>query len=176
MSDLMDRKQELLDELSHLLDERFSAAEEAGVDASLYADTNRLASAMVAALPALGVHDQLVGPFYDTAGLTGWLGVSKQAIAKRVKHRTLIACQLESGTWVYPTWQFTEQGAVDRRMVQVWQILREHANAWTAALWMCAPNPDLDGDTVIHHLATDSTERLAAVVDAARADAARWAV
>ncbi|GAB92377.1 antitoxin Xre/MbcA/ParS toxin-binding domain-containing protein [Gordonia rhizosphera] len=175
MSDLMDQKRALLDELTNLVDERFEAAERAGVDAALYEDTAAIAAAMVSALPAAGVHDQIVGPFYDTTGLTSWLGISKQAVAKRVKHSTMIGCQLQSGTWVYPTWQFTEQGAVDRELLEAWRILREHANAWTAALWMRSPNPDLDGHTAVECLTSGSAAHRKLAMDAARADAERWA-
>lgn len=173
MSDLMERKQALLDELNRLVDERFAIAEDAGVDAEVFADTQRIATAMAAALPSVTVHDQLVGPFYDTAGLTSWLGVSKQAIAKRVKNNTLIGCQLESGTWVYPTWQFTDAATVDQHLLQVWQILRGHANAWTAALWMCSPNPALNDETAVQYMS--GSDEFAEVLAAAHADAARWA-
>ena len=37
---------------------------------------------MTAALPVSHGYDQLVGPFYYTAGLTQWWGVSRQAISK----------------------------------------------------------------------------------------------
>ncbi|KNA90987.1 Uncharacterised protein [Mycobacteroides abscessus subsp. abscessus] len=174
MSDLTDCKQALLDELSRLVDERFAMAEDAGVDAEVFADTQRIATAMAAALPSVTVHDQRVGPFYDTAGLTSWLGVSKQAIAKRVKNNTLIGCQLESGTWVYPTWQFTDAAKVDQHLLQVWQILREHTNAWTAVLWMCSPNPALNDETAVRY-ATGGGDEFAEVLAAAHADAARWA-
>ena len=57
MSDLMDRKRQLYAALRTQLDERFAAAEEAGVDAEVFADTDAIASAMVAALPAGNVYD-----------------------------------------------------------------------------------------------------------------------
>ena len=176
MSDLMDRKQALLDELGSLLDVRFAVAEDSGVDPAVYADTSRIARAMMAVLPsATSVHDQTVGPFYDTAGLTTWLDVSKQALAKRVKNNTLIGCQLESGTWVYPTWQFTDDAVVDRRLLRVWQVLREHANAWTAALWMCSPNAALDDETAVAYVRGGGDDELTAALNAARVDAERWA-
>lgn len=176
MSDLMDHKAQLLNELRERLDERFAAAQEAGVDADAYADTAAIADAMVSALPAANVHDQLVGPFYDTAGLTQWLGITKQAIAKRVEAGTLIACRIADRrrTWVYPTWQFTAEGNVIAHLPEVWQILRTGSeDPWTAALWLRARNPDLDGAVAVEHLRSggDPTPVLAS----ARADAAQWA-
>ena len=114
MSDLMDRKRQLYAALRTQLDERFAAAEEAGVDAEVFADTDAIASAMVAALPAGNVYDQVGGPFYDTPGLVNWLAISKQALAKRVAAGTLIGCQLADArsSWVYPVWQFTPEGQV----------------------------------------------------------------
>lgn len=70
MVDLMGLKRQLLTELTELVEARFSEAEDAGVDPTLFADTARIARAMVSALPNIGMHDQHGGPFYDTAGLT----------------------------------------------------------------------------------------------------------
>lgn len=174
MSDLMNHKRQLLHELTGLIEARFSEAEDAGVDVGLFADTAGIARAMVAALPTTTVQDQQVGPFYDTAGLTTWLGVSKQAIAKRVTKRTLIGCQLASGTWVYPTWQFTEDAVVDKRLSQVWQHLRNRTDAWTAVLWMCSPCQHLENTTAVQYLAEGGNDQLDTVLHAAQMDTARW--
>ncbi|WP_186626586.1 hypothetical protein [Rhodococcus sp. BP22] len=79
---------------------------------------------MTSALPTSHIYDQLVGPFYDTAGLTQWWGLSRQAIAKAAAAGTVIACQLDGGGWVYPTWQFTESGTVHPDLLTLWSTLR----------------------------------------------------
>ena len=96
--------------------------------------------------------DEQVGPFYDTSGLRSWTGTSRQAISGQVQRGSIIACQLEDGGWVYPVWQFNEDGSTKRPLIDVWRALRgpsdsPHADRWTCALWMRAPHPALDGYT-----------------------------
>lgn len=100
--------------------------------------------------------------------------MSKQELADRVRNRTLIGCQLASGSWVYPAWQFTDDATVDRHILQVWQLLREHTDPWTALLWMCAPIPHLENPTAVQYLANGGDGHLDAVLAAARTDAAGW--
>ena len=52
-----------------------------------------LAARMVAALPSVHPWDTAIGPFYDTAGLMLWLGVTRQALADRERRGTLLACR-----------------------------------------------------------------------------------
>lgn len=176
MSDLMDRKAQLYSELRARLDERFAADQAAGVDAGVYADTTAIVDAMVSALPTGNIYDESVGPFYDTATLIRWLGISKQAVLKRAASGTLIACQLADHrrTRAYPTWQFNADRTVIEHLPEVWKILRDGANdPWTAALWLCSPNRDLDGKTAVEHLRAGGDP--APVLASARDDAARWA-
>ena len=67
---------------------------------------------MVSALPTQHPYDEPLGPFYDTTGLVSWLGVSRQAVADRVRRGTLLACRTQDGHLVYPAWQFARDGAV----------------------------------------------------------------
>jgi hypothetical protein len=176
VSDLRDRKQQLYSALRAQLDERFAAAEEAGVDAAVFADTDAIVSAMVAALPAGNVYDQIGGPFYDTVGLAQWLSITKQGLAKRVAAGTLIGCQLADArsSWVYPVWQFTPEGQVIAHLDEVWRVLRDGAgDPWTALLWLRARNPTLGGATAADHLREGGDP--VPVLAAARADAAKWA-
>lgn len=176
MTNIMDRKEQLYTALHAQLDRKFAAAAAAGVDAAAFDDVDAIAAAMVAALPIGTLYDQLAGPFYDTAGLTRWLGISKQALAKRVDAGTVIACRQEDDrrTWVYPAWQFTDR-AVVAGLAEVWQILRAGATAdpWMAVFWLKASNPALGGVTPVDWLHAGGD--LDTVVDEARADAARWA-
>ncbi|MDV6305359.1 hypothetical protein R3P93_22575 [Rhodococcus cerastii] len=64
----------------------FVEARAAGVPAEVFGDVEAIATAMVAALPTSHPYDRLVGPFYDTAGLTKWLGVSHQQEYRREHH------------------------------------------------------------------------------------------
>lgn len=116
---------------------------------------------------------QLVGPFYDTGGLTRWWGISRQAVNKAVAAGTVIACRLGDSQWVYPTWQFTAEGTVRPQLITLWSALRNAADPWTCALWLCSPQSELAdrsaADWVIDGHPLDTALELA------RADAARWA-
>lgn len=169
---LAEREQRLLALLVERVHGVFAAAAERGVPVEAFGDLDAVVDAMASALPTGHVYDQLVGPFYDTAGLAAWLGVSRQALSKRVGVRKLIACPLEDGSLVYPVWQFTG-GAVDPAMLRVWQALRAHGDPWTSAQWMCSDVAGAPGSSAVAQL------RGGAAVDpvaaAAAADAAGWA-
>lgn len=124
-------------------------------------------------MPGTHVYDQLVGPFHDTAGLVRWLGVTRQALAKRTTAGTLIGCQLADGTWVYPAWQFTATGVPHPDLLSLWQVLRTGADPWTCASWLRAPNPALGGCDAVTHILEEHPVDPA--LDAAHADAERWA-
>lgn len=141
-------------------------------------DTNTLVSRVVAAFPQRHEFDQQVGPFYDTSGLLSWIGGSRQALSGRVERGRVVACQLESGRWVYPTWQFRDDGTVDDAYITVWRALRGAQSApvadpWTCALWMCAPHPDLDRISPVEWLRAGND--LEPVVTLARQISSRWA-
>ncbi|WP_430332606.1 hypothetical protein [Rhodococcus sp. ACT016] len=173
MASLVDQERELMELLERRVHRTFEAAAAAGVPAETFADVEAIADAMSAALPASHVYDRIVGPFYDTAGLTRWWRVSRQAVAKKVATNAVIACRLEDGQWVYPTWQFTGSGAVHPALVEVWRLLRGAADAWTCALWLRTPQDGLDGTSAADWLLADGP--VDPVRAAARADAQRWA-
>ncbi|MFD9826411.1 hypothetical protein ACFWXB_02950 [Tsukamurella tyrosinosolvens] len=147
----------------------------AGADHAPLEDTDSIADASGAASPIGTPYEQLAGPFYDTAGLTRWLGLSEQALAKRVATGTVIACRQEDDrrTWLYPAWQFTDHALIPG-LADVWQILREGATAdlWVAVFWLKAPHPKLGCVSPIDWLHTG--RELDVVINETRADAARW--
>lgn len=102
---------------------------------------------MVAALPLGHVFDEISGPFYDTSGLVRWLGISRQALHQKVARHAILACPLDDGGLVYPTWQFLDSGASIPSLADVLATLAEGTDdAWMIALWMQAPSEYLDGD------------------------------
>lgn len=122
--------------------------------------------------------DEQVGPFYDTSGLRSWTRTSRQAIAGQVQRGSIIACQLQDGAWVYPVWQFDQDGSTKRPLIDVWRALRgpkdrPHADPWTCALWMCAPHPALDGQTPVERV--DGGGSLDEVLALAHDIGQRWA-
>lgn len=125
-------------------------------------------------MTASGIYDQLVGPFYDTPGLTRWRDVSGPEIRVQAAAGTLIACQLDGGQWVYPTWQFTESRTVHPHLITLWQTLRESADPWTCAIWLRSPQEEL-GDLSAADWITDG-HPVDTALQLARAAAQRWTV
>jgi hypothetical protein len=140
-------------------------------------DPEQLAARVVAAAPLEpSPLEELTGPFYDTAGLRHWLDVTRQALLDRVKAHTLLGMQTGGRTWVYPAWQFLSTGN-GQTIPHLTEVLRALAagidDPWTWALWLQAPDEDLEGMTSVAWL--DAGRDPAPVLRDAHADAARWA-
>lgn len=127
--------------------EKFARAGRANIAPEAFGDPEGIAAAMVAAIPAGHVFDEISGPFYDTSGLIEWLGVSRQALNQRVQKYALLACPLADGAGVvYPTWQFLDNGSTIASLGEVLRVLATGTDdRWMVALWMQAVSDDLDG-------------------------------
>lgn len=65
---------------------RLDALAAAGVPLESLGSPDQVADQVAAALPtSRHPYDLELGPFYDTGGLTRWLGVTRQALADRVR-------------------------------------------------------------------------------------------
>ena len=173
MNTLAEQERKLMDLLTRRVHKTFADARAAGIPADVFDDVESIADSMAAALPTSGTYDQLVGPFYDTAGLTRWRGVSRQAVNKAVAADTVIACRLADGQWVYPTWQFTTSGTVHPHLITLWKTLRAAADPWTCAVWLRSPQPALDDRSAADWI-TDG-HPLDTALALADADVQRWA-
>lgn len=173
MNTLVEQERKLMDLLARRVHQTFAEARAAGVPTDVFDDVESIARSMAAALPTNGTYDQLVGPFYDTTGLTQWWGISRQAVNKAVAAGTVIACRLDGGSWVYPTWQFTDSGTVHPRLITLWSTLRAAADPWTCAVWLRSPQPELDGRSAAEWIADGHPHE--SVMALASADARRWA-
>jgi hypothetical protein len=128
---------------------------------------------MAAVLPLGHVYDEISGPFYDTAGLTRWLGISRQALHQKATRHALLACPLDDGGVVYPTWQFLPNGATIPALTEVLATLAAGTDdAWMIALWMQAPNEQLDGRRPSEWLREGRDRQ--EVIEIARSVASRW--
>lgn len=173
MTTLAEQERKLMDLLTRRVHKTFADARAAGVPAEVFGDVESIVRSMTAALPTTHVYDQLVGPFYDTGGLTRWWGVSRQAVNKSVSGGTVIACRLDDGQWVYPTWQFTDSGTVHPHLITLWSTLRAAADPWTCAVWLRSPQPGLGDRNAVEWIAEGHP--LDPALTLARADAQRWA-
>jgi len=174
MTTLAEQERKLLDLLTSAVHRTFADARAAGVPAGFFDDVESIARSMAAALPTGHFYDRLVGPFYDTSGLTQWRGVSSPVINEAAAAGNLIACQLDGGQWVYPIWQFTEARTVHPHLITLWQTLRESADPWTCAIWLRSPQEEF-GDRSAADWITDGHSVDTALV-LARAAAQRWTV
>lgn len=167
----------LREQLVATIDDQLAAAEEHGLDPDDLGSPDELSARIGAAIP-LGRHPTatLIGPCYDTPGLSRWLGISKQAIEKRNRARTLLGCRTASGRWCYPAFQFDEHGNVLPQLRELLDLLvgPNDDRRWRAARWLAAPAPYLPDNVpaaqwLRHGGAPDP------VLAAARSDARRWA-
>jgi hypothetical protein len=114
-----------------------------------------------------------IGPFYDTAGLKNWLGVSRQALEKRISAGKLIACVTSDRVRLYPVWQFMDSGALQPGLPEVLAALRKGTeDGWIVAAWLTTPTEELEG-TAIEWLTKRHDP--APVIELAHHDAAAWA-
>jgi len=141
-------------------------------------DLDELAARMVSALPTQHPYDEPLGPFYDTTGLVSWLGVSRQAIADRVRRGTLLACRTQDGHVVYPAWQFARDGAVRPGVVEaVGEFARRGADGWATAVWLTTSSDVFGGQSAVDYLVVHRASRAAVqlVASTAALDARTWA-
>jgi hypothetical protein len=142
------------DRLREALGERLAAYSRAGHSLAELGLAEELAQRMLAAVPAPSRWDDLLGPFYDTRGVTRLLGgVSRQAVADRRERRTLLGLKTADGVLVYPAFQFDERGEVISGLAAVLQCFdREAADDWTVGGWLVSKHRGLDGESVVEWL------------------------
>ena len=155
------------------LHERLDAVFSAGQDQAQLGDPADLASRMLSAVPTAHPWDEHIGPFYDTAGLTKWLGVTKQALADRVRRHRLLAVTTAEGRVLYPVRQFEGR----RLLAGLPDVLAAFRNAsvdgWAIAVWATTPAQSLRGDTPLGWLRRGCD--VEPVLELAANTAARWA-
>lgn len=132
MSTLTPVEQEILDKLAAGLHRRLG-----GIDGPL--DASWVAAAMLDAIPATHPFEEL-GPFYDTAGVSRWLGISRQALHQKVKAGQMLALTTGDGQRVYPAWQFAPDGRPLTGLVDLLRVLGPAAaDPWTVTVWLSRP-------------------------------------
>lgn len=113
---------------------------------------------MLASVPGANVLDDRVGPFYDTAGLKAWFGISKQALDQQARAGHVLCLLSADGFRLYPSFQFDDRGARLPRLNEVLAGLDpEQEDPWGDAAWLNAPADELDGLTPAQALRTERT-------------------
>jgi small subunit ribosomal protein S19 len=139
-------------------------------------DPEGLARSLVRLVPRKTKSDlaERTGPFYDTATLTSWLGITRQALNKRVHAGRLIGCMTSDRVQLYPVWQFTDGGDLLPGLADVLAVLWSGTHdGWTIALWLVTQVEELGGQSTVEWL-IDGKE-LGPVLETARHDTAAWA-
>lgn len=89
--------------------------------------------------------EALIGPCYDTAGLTRLLGVCRQTVTRRARNNTLLAVPTDEGLNLYPASQFTPEMTV---VPGIPDVLKElHQVAADGARKRCGWRPHSSGWT-----------------------------
>lgn len=138
---------------------------------------NSVAKRMAEVVPRTAPGNKMaekVGPFYEASGVQEWLGITRQALQKRRDARTILACRTADKHWIYPVWQFQDDGKLIPGLPEVLRTLATGIDdGWTWALWLQSDVPgQLDGKTAIQWL-TDGGD-LEPVLQLAANDAAAW--
>ena len=173
---VQDVEQEILERVARGLHERLGGVSS---EDARQLDPAWIAAAMLSAMPAAHPFERL-GPFFDTAGLVSWLGISRQAIHQKVAARQILAPTTADDQRVYPAWQFSPSGTMLPGLVPVLKVLLAATDPWTAALWLTAPSEVLGGRSAVDTLgaatAGEALRHAEAILNDARSDAARWAL
>lgn len=121
---------------------------------------HELARRMLAIAPAAAPVNKMaqqVGPeFYDTRGVAVVLAgpgrppISRQAIEQRRRRRNVLALQTSDERWIYPTWQFIDQGVL-QGLPEVLNAFGEESS-WSVGTWLTTPREELDGLTAVEWL------------------------
>lgn len=166
----------LVGEVRTQVRQRLDALRRAGHTPTELGDPRLVAGMMVRTLPALNPLAEKLGPFYDTPGLIGWLGISRQAVDARVRKHTLLGLPTAANrSRVYPTWQFRDDGSAIPHLREVLDVLASGSpDPWTWALWLSSCSEDAyRGLSAARWL--DQGRAPDVILAEARADAARWA-
>lgn len=155
-------RHKLLQTLAERLDSgRYDAALAVAPDTSAIDD---LADRILAGLPTTHPLDGIVGPFYDTAGLTTWLDVSRQAIHKQVIRRRILGLKTADDVMLYPAFQFDVFGAPLPSLRDVLDLLDpQDADPWGSAVWLATPATELHGTTPAQCLRAGQLDAVLAV-------------
>jgi hypothetical protein len=117
--------------------------------------------------------EQRLGALLETRQVTGLLGVSRQRVSTLAREHRLIALS-EGGRLRFPAWQFALRDPGERESLAAahHRLVDDGGlSAWSAASWLNAGHPELDGKAPVEFV-RDGGDR-ALVVLAAERDAAR---
>jgi hypothetical protein len=159
---------------------RYALKELADTDPDVYEDLYRsgvdetTGQHLVELLAAPYRWRRAVGEVIDTTDLARLLGVTRQAIASRVKSGTLLALPGRTSR-LYPTWQIDVEGRqvfpAVAALLSEWRRIEPDVEELTIATWATTANELLDERTPAELICDD--DAVAGILRAARAAADR---
>lgn len=114
--------------------------------------------ASIVALPATEAGgrawDDLIGPFRSESGVARLLGgVSEDELARARAERSVLALKTADGAWVFPSFQFEEDGTRVAGLAPILAAFRpDEVDDWMVARWLVTPLKALAGNSVIDWL------------------------
>lgn len=167
-------EQSVLEQVTRGLRERLAEVSELCRDPrDVLGEADQVAQRMLSAVPVPHLWDTQIGPFYDTAGVIRLLGISKQAVADRVRRRTILSGTTRQGRVVYPVFQFHGRRLVDGISEVASRFRGTPVDNWAICAWFTTPAADLDGSAPARWLLDGKP--VAPVTDLAEQTARRWA-
>jgi hypothetical protein len=131
-----------------------------------------LAARVSAAVPSANSFAQAVGPVYRQAGLAKACGLTRQAINDWVRNRRVLSLTTADDVVLIPAFQFDRQLRPWKGIDQVLEILTpDVVDEWTLASWLTAPQPTLDGESMIDRIGAGDIASALSVAESARR---RW--
>ena len=116
--------------------------------------------------------DSAIGPFFDTAGLSAWLGVSKQGIYRPKRRRVILGIMTLDRHLLFAAFQWSETKKPLPALPEVLALLDPANNDPVgSALWLNAPAGRFAGATPAELLRRGDRE---AVLNVARQIAVAW--
>lgn len=101
-------------------------------------------AAVRASFPDRNDPTESLGPYYDAAGMARRLGVTRQALSGRRERGTILAVEADDGSFLYPTWQFTDDFELIDGLRPVLKTLHAVAqDGFSKAVWLCTPQRPL---------------------------------
>ncbi|MFT8636742.1 MAG: hypothetical protein ABF811_02135 [Pseudoclavibacter sp.] len=104
-------------------------------------DVDDLAQRMVAVIPRRSPWNDVLGPFHSTRGVADLLGVSRQAVAKRVRTGSLVRVVTETGESLFPAFQLRSGRPLPGLLPVVRALRAGTDDEYAIAQWLAAPDP-----------------------------------
>lgn len=160
--------------------ERIDAMRDEAIGALDVSRAHRLGARAAKAALAPVAWDSVIGGRYETADLVEMLGVSRQALAKRVAAGTLVGLP-GRGTTLYPTWQFDTAYSPARvrpdvaALLAAWVEQAGSLDPYAVVSWSQTEQPEIHGLTPADALAKGDATYTDMLILSARVTAARLA-